>query len=103
MPQKDGQTCTITRSRVAVIKKPSRWKVMMMNDDVTTMDFVVRVLQEIFNKSVEDAVEVMLNIHEKGCGIAGVYSKDIAETKRQQTVEQARAEGFPLKVEIEQE
>ena len=84
------------RSRV---KPPDHYQVLIYNDDFTPMDFVVEVLVRIFDKKEEDAVILMLSIHEGSSAVAGVYPKDIARTKAAEAVEWAREEGYPLKVE----
>lgn len=78
------------------IKKPSEYAVLLMNDDYTPMEFVVEVLREIFSKSDVDAELIMMDIHTKGQGVAGVYSFDIAETKAMQVMDKARSEEYPL-------
>ncbi len=85
------------------LEEPELYRVIMWNDDYTTMDFVVEVLNEIFHKSYEEAVEIMLAIHEKGKGVCGVYTYEIAETKVHQTLKRARANEFPLRVTMEKE
>lgn len=99
-PQSDSSTRI--RPKVRPYKKPNKWRVILHNDDVTTMDFVVRLLKEVFGKSTEDAMTIMLKVHEEGSGTAGIYSKDLAETKMLKSREMARAEGFPLKITIEE-
>ena len=83
------------------LKEPELYRVIMWNDDYTTMDFVVEVLNDIFHKRYEEAVEIMLAIHEKGKGVCGAYTYEIAETKVQQTLKRARAREFPLRVTME--
>ena len=86
------------------IKPPSKYKVVFHNDDYTPMDFVVVALITIFNKSPMEAYQVMLNVHEKGRGIAGgPYSKEIAETKAGKVIAFARQNGHPLKATFEKE
>lgn len=84
-------------------KTPSLYRVMLLNDDYTTMDFVVRILEEVFHKSHVEATQIMLHVHKRGAGIAGVYTRDIAETKTVQVTELARAEKYPLKCIMEKE
>ena len=79
-------------------KAPGHYEVTMHNDDVTTMDFVVRVLREVFFKSEDDARELMLRAHTKGQAVVGVYSLDIAQSKIDKVKKMARAQGFPLKL-----
>ena len=85
------------------IEEPEFYKVIMWNDDYTTMDFVVEVLTDIFHKSYDEAVAIMLDIHEKGKGVCGTYTYEIAETKVHQTPKRARANEFPLRVTMEKE
>jgi ATP-dependent Clp protease adaptor protein ClpS len=75
----------------------------MLNDDYTPMEFVTMVLEQIFNKSPAEASRVMLSVHRQGSGIAGIYSKEIAETKRDRTIQEARSNGFPLMLHTEPE
>jgi len=82
-------------------KRPSMYKVLLHNDDYTTMDFVVMVLETIFHKSAEEATVIMLNVHEQGRGVAGVYTRDVAETKAILVHDLARKNEFPLKCSLE--
>jgi ATP-dependent Clp protease adaptor protein ClpS len=91
---------TLTRTRT---KKPSMYKVLMLNDDYTPMEFVVDVLQRIFQKNREEATQVMLHVHQKGVGVCGVYTYEIAETKVTQTVDYARKNQHPLQCTLEKE
>ncbi|EGU23832.1 ATP-dependent Clp protease adaptor protein ClpS [Campylobacter fetus subsp. venerealis NCTC 10354] len=79
------------------------FKVMLLNDEVTTMDFVVMILIDIFNKSKNEAIELMLKIHQSGRAICGIYTKEIAQTKQMEVLNLAKANGFPLKCVIEEE
>lgn len=81
--------------------EPPMYAVVMYNDDYTPMDFVVMVLQSQFRHSVDEAVQIMLNIHHSGKGIAGIFPKDIAETKAKTVNSLARKEGYPLLTQIE--
>lgn len=83
------------------IKEPSQYKVIMHNDNTTTMDFVVEILIAIFNKTHEEAVETMLKIHNSGSAVVGIYTFDIAISKINKTHQIARANGFPLKCTYE--
>jgi len=98
----DGRTGALTLTRTRT-KKPSMYKVLMLNDDYTPMEFVVDVLQNIFQKTREEATEVMLHVHQKGVGICGVYTYEIAETKVTQTVDYARKNQHPLQCTLEKE
>jgi ATP-dependent Clp protease adaptor protein ClpS len=91
---------TLTRTRT---KKPSMYKVLMLNDDYTPMEFVVDVLQHIFQKSREEATQIMLHVHQKGVGVCGIYTYEIAETKVTQTVDYARKNQHPLQCTLEKE
>jgi ATP-dependent Clp protease adaptor protein ClpS len=91
---------TLTRTRT---KKPSMYKVLMLNDDYTPMEFVVDVLQHIFQKNREEATEIMLHVHQRGVGICGVYTYEVAETKVTQTVDYARKNQHPLQCTLEKE
>ncbi|MBI5844224.1 MAG: ATP-dependent Clp protease adapter ClpS [Deltaproteobacteria bacterium] len=84
-------------------KEPPLYKVMLHNDDYTTMDFVVHVLITVFRKSIDDAVRIMLAVHHEGIGVAGVYPAEIAETKIIAVHQLAREESFPLKCTMEPE
>jgi ATP-dependent Clp protease adaptor protein ClpS len=84
-----------------VPKRASRYRVVLYNDDYTTMEFVVLVLMEFFGKTETDATRVMLEVHHKGQGVAGTYVRDIAETKAEMVQAHARAHGHPLKCTAE--
>jgi ATP-dependent Clp protease adaptor protein ClpS len=85
------------------VKSPSLYKVFLLNDDYTTMDFVVQVLEEVFHKPPAEATQIMLHVHKKGVGLCGVYTRDIAETKVATVHELARTRDFPLKCVMEKE
>ena len=84
-------------------KEPELYKVVLLNDHYTTMDFVVEILMLVFNKSSEEAVNIMLNIHRKGIGLCGVYTYEVSETKVETVHAIAREQGFPLKCTMEKE
>jgi len=86
-----------------VVSEPKRWKVILLNDDSTPMDFVVSVLIEIFKHNLDTAQRVMAEVHETGSGIAGVYSFEIAEAKAVETTNQARTNNHPLQIKLEEE
>lgn len=85
------------------IKKPKLYKVLMHNDDYTTMEFVIEILTKIFNRSVIEATKIMFDVHKKGIGIAGIYTYDIAKTKLNQAMDMAKESGFPFKLSMEEE
>ncbi len=97
--QFDNQTKLKNRHKIS---KPKQYRVIMHNDDYSTMDFVINVLVIVFKKSPDDATLIMLDIHKKGSGICGVYTKEIAETKIVQVHALAHESGFPLRCTMEQ-
>ena len=98
----DGQTGVITRT-VPKTRTPSMYKVMLLNDDFTPMEFVVYVLEKFFRKGREEATAIMLHVHQKGVGVCGVYSYDVAETKVNQVMELAKRHQHPLQCVMEKE
>jgi ATP-dependent Clp protease adaptor protein ClpS len=92
----------VTRTRPKT-KKPSLYKVLLLNDDYTPMEFVVHILEKFFAKSREDAVEVMLHVHRHGVGICGVFTFEVAETKVAQVIEFSRRHQHPLQCTMEKE
>ena len=82
-------------------KKPAMYKVLMLNDDYTPMEFVVHILERFFGKSRQEATRIMLHVHQNGMGVAGVYPYEIAETKVREVEELARESQFPLKCVME--
>ena len=96
-------TKEITDTTVDVnVKEPDKYKVLLINDDFTPMDFVIYILVTIFHHSNEAAEEIMAQVHETGKGIAGIYPYEIAEQKAVESTTQARQNGHPLNVEIEE-
>ncbi len=85
------------------LKYPKKYKVLLLNDDYTVMDFVVDILMSIFHKNLQEAEAIMLEIHKKDRGLCGVYTHEIAETKVMQVHKKARERGFPLRAEMEEE
>ena len=83
-------------------QEPAQFKVVLLNDDYTTMEFVVRVLESVFQKSPAEAFRIMLQVHQNGRGMAGVYPWEVAETKVETVTSLARREGFPLRATIEE-
>ena len=84
-------------------KRPRRFKVLMHNDYFTPMEFVILVLEQVFHRSKAEATRIMLTVHNEGAGIAGVYSREVAETKAANTIQIARSSGYPLLVTTEPE
>ena len=84
------------------LARPRLWKVLLHNDDYTTMEFVVQTLEEIFDKGPAEAHRIMMEVHTRGRGVCGAYSFEVAETKVAKVHESARAEGFPLRAGIEE-
>ena len=83
-------------------KEPALYKVVLLNDDYTTMEFVIQVLEAIFQKSPSEAYQIMMHVHVNGRGIAGVYPWELAETKAEQVISTARESGYPLKAVTEE-
>ena len=83
------------------LKEPPLYKVLLHNDDYTTMDFVITVLEKVFRKDTSEATRIMLNVHHQGLGIAGVYTREIGETKIAIVHDFARKNQFPLKCSLE--
>lgn len=84
-------------------KKPSMYKVLMLNDDYTPMEFVVHVLERFFGKSHEEATRIMMHVHQRGVGVCGVYTFEVAETKVNQVIEYARRHQHPLQCSLEKD
>ena len=105
-PRKDNNngadTGVVTRVK-AKTKKPSMYKVLLLNDDYTPMEFVVYVLERFFNKQSEEATQIMLHVHQRGVGICGVYSYEVAETKVTQVMDFARQNEHPLQCTLEKD
>jgi ATP-dependent Clp protease adaptor protein ClpS len=95
-------TSVVTKTRPKT-KKPSLYKVLILNDDYTPMEFVVHVLERFFAKPREEAVQIMLHVHRHGVGICGVYTFEVAETKVTQVIELARRHQHPLQCTMEKE
>lgn len=98
--RREEKSDTLTRERTQV---PRKYKVLLFNDDYTTMEFVVFLLQSVFHHSPAEATRIMLSIHRNGVGVAGVYTREVAETRVAQVLELARDAGHPLQCTMEQE
>lgn len=102
MAQKDTQSGI--KERVSLrVKSPRKYKVLLINDDFTPMDFVVMVLTQIFKKNEAEATAIMLEVHHKGTGVAGVYTLDEALTRSNRAMQWARDEGYPMRTKCEPE
>ncbi|MDP6705080.1 MAG: ATP-dependent Clp protease adapter ClpS [Alphaproteobacteria bacterium] len=93
----------VVTSTKAKTKKPSMYKVLLLNDDYTPMEFVVHVLERFFHKNREESTRIMLHVHRRGVGVCGVYTYDVAETKVVQVVDFARKHQHPLQCTMEKE
>ena len=98
-PQTGGEVLEKPKEKT---KRPEMFKVVLLNDDYTTMEFVVHVLQTVFNKPAPEAYRIMMQVHVKGRGICGTYTYEIAETKVSAVHALAQEEGFPLRATIEE-
>ncbi len=98
--QTGGEVLERTRQET---KKPELFRVLLLNDDYTTMDFVVEILENVFNKTPAEAYRIMMAVHTQGQGLCGVYPFEVAETKVAAVVELARSHGFPLRAAMEPE
>ena len=97
-----GGTDVVTRTRTkAQTKRPSMYRVLILNDDYTPMEFVVLVLQQFFSMSIEDATRVMLQVHQQGVAVCGVFTYEVAETKVSQVIDFARENQHPLQCTLE--
>jgi ATP-dependent Clp protease adaptor protein ClpS len=96
----DASTGVATRTR-AKTKKPTPYRVLMLNDDYTPMEFVVLVLQRFFKMDMEQATQVMLSVHQRGVGVCGVFTYEVAETKVAQVIDFARQNQHPLQCTLE--
>ena len=83
------------------VERPKPWKVLLHNDDYTTMEFVVHVLQKYFSKNRYEAQAIMLEVHTRGYGVCGVFTHEVAESKKEKVMKSARENGHPLKCSIE--
>jgi len=101
MPFKEGTGTGLAVEREEKIKEPEEFRVVLLNDDYTTMDFVVSVLVTVFHKNPSDADRIMMDVHRKGRGVVGVYPWDIATTKAEQVHSMARQHEYPLRCVVE--
>ncbi|WP_424470172.1 ATP-dependent Clp protease adapter ClpS [Parvibaculum sp.] len=99
----DGINTGVVTKTKPKTKKPSLYKVLLLNDDYTPMEFVVLVLEQFFNKGREDATRIMLHVHQHGVGLCGLYTYEVAETKVSQVMDFARQHQHPLQCTMERE
>lgn len=83
------------------VQEPAMFKVLLHNDDYTTMEFVIYVLMVVFRKQMDEARQIMLNVHRQGIGVCGIFTYEIAETKADMVVQMARQNGYPLRCSLE--
>ena len=103
-PIDDGDTATgVITKPLARTKKPSMYKILMLNDDYTPMEFVVNVLEGVFAMALQEATRIMLHVHQRGVGVCGVYTYEVAESKVAQVIELARKAQHPLQCTIEKD
>jgi len=99
----DGKTPGVIVKSRPKTKRPSMYKVLMLNDDYTPMEFVVHLLERFFRKDRDEATHIMMHVHQRGVGICGVYTYEVAETKVQQVVDFSRQHQHPLQCTLEKE
>lgn len=100
-PRRDDAGAVVAERKTARTKPPQMYKVVLLNDDYTPMEFVVMVLQQYFKRDLETATQIMLKIHHEGRGVCGVYTKDVAATKVELVLAAARRAGHPLQCIME--
>ncbi|MEM6534132.1 MAG: ATP-dependent Clp protease adapter ClpS [Pseudomonadota bacterium] len=98
----DGDLNLATKTRIRTAK-PSMYRVLLLNDDYTPMEFVVLILERFFHKNREQATRIMLHVHQKGVGVCGIYTYEVAETKVAQVMDLARRNEHPLQCTMEKE
>jgi len=102
--ENDPDSGVVTESKPKqTLQKPRMFKVLLHNDHYTTREFVVSILREVFHKTMNEATRIMLHVHTNGMGVAGVYTRDVAETKIRQVEQRAREEEHPLRLSMEPE
>ena len=101
-PLEEKETGTLLKTRPKT-KKPSMYKVLLLNDDFTPMEFVVHILEKFFQKTRQESTDIMLQVHRRGVGVCGVYTYEVAETKVAQVMDFARANEQPLQCTMEKE
>ncbi len=101
--RRDGPATGVVVKSKPKTKKPSMYKVLLLNDDYTPMEFVIHVLERFFSKNREEATRIMLHVHRRGVGVCGVYTYEVAETKVTQVIDFARRHEHPLQCTLEKE
>ncbi len=102
MPEKNAdREGSVLTEDIIETQEPKLYKVLLHNDDYTSMEFVISILENVFHKSAPDATEIMLNVHNKGIGVAGVYTREICETKISLVHQLAEKNQFPLRCSME--
>ena len=101
-PREGGETAVVTEKKTR-LDRPRLWRVLLHNDDFTTMEFVVNVLVEVFNKTPAEATDLMLQVHHRGACVAGVYTHEVAETKVSAVEQMARQAEFPFLCTMERD
>lgn len=102
-PLKQGDSGVLLAEPKTQTKRPPFYKVMLLNDDYTPMEFVVQILEKIFRKPSEEAIQIMMQVHQHGSGVCGIFTRDVAETKVEQVVHVARANEHPLQCVMERD
>ena len=100
--QSNTNTNLLTKEKV-ILQKPNLYKVILLNDDYTPMEYVVALLKSVFKKTQDQAVNIMLTVHKKGSGVCGVYTLEIAETKLKNVMDMAKSDQHPLQCILEKE
>ena len=100
IPDREGETITGIEVEIT---EPPMFKVLLYNDDYTTREFVVQILHTVFHRDEQDAIRIMLHVHHNGVGVAGVFTREVAETKIQRVERMAREQEFPLRLTMEPE
>ena len=103
IPDKNDNDGNLKLDTNPKVKIPPLYRVLMMNDDYTPMEFVIEILEKFFHKKREEATQIMLHVHQRGVGICGIYAYDLAETKAMQAMNYARKYEHPLQVQLEKE
>ncbi len=98
----NGEVGILTRTRIKP-KKPAMYRVLLLNDDFTPMDFVIHILERFFSKNKQEATEIMMHVHRRGVGVCGVYTYEVAETKVNLVMDYARKNEHPLQCTMEKE